>query len=561
MKTSRPAILGPNGKAARPQVGATYLTPSPRFNWKQYKPRYYLSQDTKVNINPYDRWECVNYSRQLFAQIPEVGGAIRQKNQYAFGDSWDAHYEGKCTDPAWIEAAEEYLNEVFFPNANIRGGPFSDFNHSLKVSGYAMDYDGDDVMLFTEDEQHNPRVLFVTAPHISSQSTAFGYGGITVKERFKTPDSTDGEIKGGPFDGAKIFDGIIMDRNSRVIGVRVMGDEDYSDFSLFQADLRCDNEWHDQGRGLPMLARPMLRWMNWQDTQEFLERAVKRVAAQPITAKTKSGDAVMSGLNPIEESAGSSQDPTTETLVSGTQTAPGSPNQLLVRTEIIEGGEVLYLSTDDKEELTGINFQVPHENVAQFLRETVRGGLLAIGWFLELVNLGDTGRASTRMLCRLGNQSIWSRRTTMYPRWKRAMSYAIAKAMKHGALPKNDVDPFAFEPGYPEDLSVDEGNDDQASRENLKMGMTSKAIEAQKRGHHWKRVQRHRVGELKALIDDAHEVVKYSNGAVEFEAAMELLEQRAPNPVYQLPQDPGQQGKIAGATEELDEPPAKPKKR
>jgi hypothetical protein len=57
-------ILGPNGKPV-----SYFLYPSPRHNLRQYKPRFFLSADTKVNVSEYDRWELVNYSRQLRAQI------------------------------------------------------------------------------------------------------------------------------------------------------------------------------------------------------------------------------------------------------------------------------------------------------------------------------------------------------------------------------------------------------------------------------------------------------------------------------------------------------------
>ena len=57
-------ILDPNGKPV-----SYFLYPSPRHNLRAYKPRYFLSPDTKSNVSEYDRWEMVNYARQLFAHL------------------------------------------------------------------------------------------------------------------------------------------------------------------------------------------------------------------------------------------------------------------------------------------------------------------------------------------------------------------------------------------------------------------------------------------------------------------------------------------------------------
>ena len=86
LRTRQSKILGPNGKPV-----TYFLYPSPRFNLRQYKPRYWLGADTKTNVSEYDRWELVNYSRQLFAQIGNLSTAIKEKNSWAFGDAWDAH--------------------------------------------------------------------------------------------------------------------------------------------------------------------------------------------------------------------------------------------------------------------------------------------------------------------------------------------------------------------------------------------------------------------------------------------------------------------------------------
>jgi hypothetical protein len=77
---------------------------------------------------------------------------------------------------------------------------------------------------------------------------------------------------------------------------------------------------------------------------------------------------------------------------------------------------------------------------------------------------------------------------------------------------------------------VDAGNDEQADRENLKMGTTTKSLIAQKQGRHWQEVERQRKVEILSLVNDAVEIESASGGKVSFERAMDLLEQRSANP-------------------------------
>src|SRR6185312_14543251 len=129
---------------------AFFLYPSPRWNLKAYQRRYYLSADTQTNVGPYDRWELVNYSRQLFAQIGNLSAAVMAKNSWAFGTyAWDPEFCG--TNKTWGERAQEWLKHNWYPQANVRGGVY-DFKTSLRISGQMWDIDGDDLMLMVDGD-------------------------------------------------------------------------------------------------------------------------------------------------------------------------------------------------------------------------------------------------------------------------------------------------------------------------------------------------------------------------------------------------------------------------
>ncbi len=505
------AILGPNG-----QPVSYFLYPSPRWNLRQHKPRYWLAGDTKSNVSAYDRWEMVNYSRQLRAQIDVLDTAITSKNQWAFGDAWDPHYCG--SNPKWGQEAEEFLTQQFYPFCNVRG-PLYHFKKALSLSGMAWDTDGDDLMVLTESENHFPQLAFFNCMRI-------GGGGRYSGAMQEAKDAKgQGTVEGGAYDGAKIFDGVISNKNGRMIAVRLV-DEDgnVSDVSSFSCDLAYEPVWGDQGRGIPRVAVGLLRWMNLQDIDEFLQRGMKRAAAVGLKFKTEEGEA---GLG--NEVITSEEDP--QNLSAGQELVSGGSAPKVFYEEI-EGGEAYYFNSSTGEDVEEFKFSNPHPNTEAFIERITRGALSSVGWFYELLDLSQTGRAPTRMLCDLGNQSIWSRQATGELRARRAVVYAIAKGMKHGFLSRNDdgADAYRWEFGFPKQLSVDAGNDEQADRENLKMGTTSKAILAQKRGLHRKTILRQRVEEITANAVEAANIETETKGKVTFEKAMELLEQRAPNP-------------------------------
>lgn len=506
---ARRVILGPNGRPARESAG--YLYPSPARNRRKYRPRFSLSADTRNNVSAYDRREMVDLSRQLRSQIDELNTAIREKNNWAFGDAWDAHYVGAKS--AWGEEAEEFLKRQFYPMANVRGKLFH-FKRSLKLSGQAWDVDGDDLMVLTESPSGFPQIAFYPSTRIGN-----GWKGV----------SGDNLVQGGPFDGAKIYDGVIVDRNSRMIGVRVLNeDETYSDISSFNCDLAYEPEWGDQGRGIPRVAVSLLRWMDVQDIDDFLRAGIKRAASIGVKFKTPGGEAGLGNeiITSEEESAISEGDGTT-------QESGSKPPKLYM--EEIEGGEAYYLDSESGEEVEAFEHRNPHPNTEAFIARLTRGSLAAVGWAYELLNLNATGRSPSRLVCDLANQSIWDRQSAGELRAYRAVSYAIAKAMKSGYLSRNDdgIDPYLWEFGFPAELSVDAGNDEAADRENLKLGTTSKTIIAQKRGWHRRDILRHRKTEIIENSVTAAEIEKETGGKVSFDKALEMLEQRGPNPVAQ----------------------------
>ena len=207
--------------------------------------------------------------------------------------------------------------------------------------------------------------------------------------------------------------------------------------------------------------------------------------------------------------------------------------------ELGQGGETYYLNSSEGEEMVPFHFKNPHPNTEAFIERAQRGAISSVGWFAELLDLKSTGRAPSRILTDLANQTIWARQRTGHRRWKRAVGYAIAKGMKIGQVPKNKdgFDPYLWEPGLPKPLQVDAGNDAQADRESLKLGTTTEAILAQKNhGLHRNEIKRIRAQEIRDNIALAKSIA--DDTGLPLERCLELIEQRSPNPIAQQQQKP-----------------------
>jgi hypothetical protein len=152
------------------------------------------------------------------------------------------------------------------------------FKKSLELSGAAWDTDGDDAMVLTEGENHFPKIAFYPATRFGSSGSWPGGSGI----------GGDADVvKGGRFDGAKIFDGVIFDRNQAMIGLRIVNLESgtYEDIPAFNCDLAYEPKWSDQVRGIPRIAVGLLKWFNLQDIDDFLLKGMKRAAAVGLKFK------------------------------------------------------------------------------------------------------------------------------------------------------------------------------------------------------------------------------------------------------------------------------------
>src|ERR1019366_1695327 len=79
-------------------------------------------------------------------------------------------------------------------------------------------------------------------------------------------------------------------------------------------------------------------------------------------------------------------------------------NKQMVYTAKIGDGSTKYIGSN--EELSGMDYEQPHNNVQAFADSNLVECLFDYGWPYAFLDSGGTGRAATRLDCELANGSI-----------------------------------------------------------------------------------------------------------------------------------------------------------
>lgn len=507
------------GKAA--SWNSLFNTPRTAGVSDSYRPRGFLCEADY--LEGLDWRELVDFSRQLFAQRPLIGRAITQKNTYSTGDAWKPHYKGR--NQAWGQEASEWLINDWYQNCDVRGGVY-DFVTNLFLSGMSWDIDGDDLMVLTEDE---------------GAAGAFPYGGGRVgypkiQHYIATDISSDGkrEVSGGQYDGARIENGVILDKNRAAIAYKIKPsakgklsataatsrsyDNEGTIIPASAGQLIYEPEFRNFCRGAPLISKAILDAFDSADIDHYLKSQVKLNASQGIKKKTVTGE----------------PDPNTDTVVPSANTtvddyAPSTD----IKVEKINGLQICYLEAGAGEDIEEFRHSTPHANVEAFVRRLDHRCIGAVGWFHELLDPSMLRGACVRLIQDQARHSVWYRQTTQKKRAHRAVIYAVARAMATGRIsPNYDGNDFMmWEFNLPAQLTVDAGYDEQADRENFKLGTSTMATLTEKKGKWWKDCRRQRLEENKDLLDRAKELIAHAAAMGEkltFREALDLMQQFGP---------------------------------
>jgi len=508
-------ILAPNGRPARRELAShsprpsaignsLFATPSSTGTSDHYRPRSLsFGGNLDQSLNGWQLRELRSSSRQLFAQVPILFAAIQQKATYAVGDAWQPQFYGLSENKAWGEEVEHWLTESFFPVADARGGGM-DLTTSLELYSQALDVDGDEAMILTSARSGSgfPQVMFIPADQICGDAP---------------------EIREGEFKGAKLANGCILDRDGMLIGYRVQTGPErdaFTDYSTRYCKLGFEPMFTGQRRGIPKVAPALLTWLDLQDIGDFLKRIVKIHSSQGITHYTESGTA-----------------DTAETAITDNTDTDATDTDLKIQR--IEGGEFIYMKANSGEKLEPFNSTTPHPNTEAFVMRLQREGTRVLGWYLELTDPSGIGGAPVRLIQDGARATVRNRQKTLRNRYRKIISYAVAKGMKERLIPQNkSLDWWMFEPQLPGVLTVDEGYSRAADIDDLTRGLTTKARICAKSGGWYEDVDAQRDREFGAYIDRCKKHAETHGLPLGW--VLDNLEKSSPNPPPFASNNPGQ---------------------
>ena len=275
--------------------------------------------------------------------------------------------------------------------------------------------------------------------------------------------------------------------------------------------------------------------VNVQDFDYYIKQGMILASAMSVTRKSKDGKPMGSGIQETELNDWGS-DPACPPPV-GTS---GGPRRGFRGRELEIGAGLVELSTDNDEALEALKYERPTINEEAFI-ERVERGYLAKHWPYDMFYGKEMGRAFIRAV----GEQLQSIVKTRQRAGRRFIDWLvprrIAWAMRKGILPENNAasDPYKFHIMWPAEFTTDEGNDRQADRDDLKMGLTTRAKIIGKHGGNPEHYEEMRMEEEDRTATMAEALAK-KHDFLDAAAWLERLDQRSPNPTAQQGQtEPG----------------------
>lgn len=461
-----------------------------------------ILRDTKRELNPSEWRSMTSFCNQLYAQMGEIKGAIREKATYVVGDAWHPQFYGK--DKAFGEQLEAFLWE-WMKIADVRGYPYS-FQKGLELSSIAMDRSGDIGVILVRGTNNYPQIQYVAGHRIGSRN---------IGEQLVTD---------GPYKGLPIYNGVIMNLNMRAVAYKVLGDliDGTEDKIISARDmfLIYDPDWSDQPRGISTLYHAVQKLQDLQDIHGYTMQGLKMAATTGLIETNEDGEASVQGESRTT-TGGDGTGTVIEDLLGGT-------------TRIYKAGTGSKLETlkDDR----------PSANSQEFYEQTLRAAYQGMEWSYEITrNAAALGGNPMRVILAKCGRTVEKRQCLLRTAAARMAGFAVAKAIQNGDLPPND-EWWKIDFQMPRLLTGDAGREAQQDREDLKAGNRSLQEDAAERGVDWL--------ELRDQIElEANDVLVRAkrlsdSTGVPIEIALNLLQQRTPNgnlPISQPAAEPAKQ--------------------
>lgn len=384
-------------------------------------------------------WQVISYlSEKAFGNFPLVEGIISQKAMHAIGNAWLPVFQGEAVD--WGEMVRRWLIEEWYPTCDVRGMNFG-FVDNLYLGSSNIDSVGDLVELLVESENGWPMIQMIPSRQIGQWEAGSG-----------------DRVKGGPYDGARIENGVIMNDSGRPIAYRKLGEErgSFEDIEARYIIHTFEPKYIEQTRGFPLLTSCLEDLAMSSQSEEWEQMAMLIASSIGLIDTNESGESDTAADNPFSQN--------TENTPAGVQV-----------TSML-GGMIRYLKANAGHKLEQFTNQKPGDDWENYQDRIARKAAVAANWSYGYAWKPEsiTGTAQRGELVKCRN-SVSDRQSLIGPRAKRKVGFAVSVAIKNGIIPpypgrdKGGFLKWGFT--LPPRISIDEGRDRAQRREDSKFGL------------------------------------------------------------------------------------------
>jgi capsid protein len=423
-----------------------------------------LDNDSHRSLSNYGRRTLLSVGRWLYWNCSPVRAAIDEIARLTTSTFIPQFYGA---DKAWGREAEDWLYESD-KFLDVRGWPYNAKTLKQNLVREVL-IDGDLGILLTHQANETPAVQVWKSHRIGSSSIQ------------------SASVAGGPYDGARLIDGVVLDAIGRPIAYAINPDDSTGPEAIRYVSannfLLCFMPTaSDQVRGISLLGASVFDWQDVTESREFELFAQKIGATFAMEIRNESGLA----------------DRTKSLLQSPSLAPDSSGNAQALPQEIHSPGRVMYFKAGTNQGLNPIKNDRPSPNALAFQDEIIRSSLAGMGWSFDFShNPTKAGGAQMRIVIDKINRRLDEIRCLLVePVCRRIDGYRIAKAIKGGFLPENP-DWYKWTYQGPAKLTADEKYSSDVSIQEMDAGLTTLKQEAARRGEYWEDVQ-----------DDAIEVEK-----------------------------------------------------
>lgn len=387
----------------------------------------YAEKDLNELVPQLDHSRIISNSRKLYANVGQIRAVIEQKAVYSVGRAFQPIFKG--TDREWGEVASEKLGD-WLNHADL--SRFYDWQTVLFLASVEIDRDGDAfILLTTNPGSEYPQIQLIPSNRIGQD------------------DPTEKIVTSGRFRGNRIEKGVIFaTKTGRAMAYRVRQDTgEYRDIPASSMIHLIDPQWAGQKRGLPLFSSAINVFKDLKTASE------REQFAQMLLSSL-----VLAEHNPA---GGPDPDDITQT---GSNTTGG------VNVENFEQGMVKYFQANSGSKIEPILNQRPSVEWQSFQDRLLKEAVVGCGWSMSLLEGNpDFNSVATRLSIKLAEKAVEDRQALLISGAKRIITYATARFIDLGILPKNN-EFWKWGFSLPKKISIDAGRDSKSLIEEYDKG-------------------------------------------------------------------------------------------